>query len=722
MAARALLALALLGLALAAVPLGDGGGPTYIEGTVAGVPWTPEGSPYFLVGNATVPPDVTLVVQAGVEVRANRGVHLAVQGTLLVLGTPDAPVRFGANATAADAGFWRGIHGMNFQGLMLEHAILDDAEAGLTVFGGSASLVGSSLTGNFRGLHVQSGAATVLESSISQNTQAGLFARSAVVTVRNGLLADNKVGMDLAGAQVLAENTTFLGPTTSDLSLDLGSVAALRASALEAPIKFVDSASRVDVEGILAVSVTDAYGTPIGSASVVVEDNPNGSARIGTTANHEGRVPGLVVLERRVTMFGTVDFNPFMITASVTTPGGTSERTETVTVHRAADVTLAIPVDVAPPTPVTARFVTADEDAIAVFDATASTDNDPNLASTGTFAWSFPELGLVLTGITASHRFPSPGLYQGVLTVTDAAGNEAVLTFAVQVVDITPPAFTSVTVPERGALGATLAFEAAATDNDPGAPTAAIEWRFARGDRVITRNGERVEVAFDGAGPWTVTVTARDRTGNEISRDAVVEVVAPPPLNPWPYVAGGAALLAAAIGLATERGKVGFLTLFLPLYTRIKDEEVLDQFTRGQIYGYIRVHPGDTYTDIKRNLVLNNGTLTYHLDVLERQQLIRAITRGPRKMFYPTDVQPPQDGGGLHEIQQRLLRGIGEAPGIAVTDLAASLGISRQLALYHLRLLAARRLVRLERHGVKLCGVPVGSSVGDVGGRLEKSP
>jgi len=120
------------------------------------------------------------------------------------------------------------------------------------------------------------------------------------------------------------------------------------------------------------------------------------------------------------------------------------------------------------------------------------------------------------------------------------------------------------------------------------------------------------------------------------------------------------------------------------------------------------VHPGDTYTDIKRNLSLNNGTLTYHLDVLERERLVRAVNRGSRKMFYTMEVRPAEDGGGLHEIQQRILRVLGEAPGAAVPDLAAVLGISRQLALYHLRLLVSQDLVRLERRGLRLIAFATG--------------
>jgi DNA-binding transcriptional ArsR family regulator len=525
--------------------------------------------------------------------------------------------------------------------------------------------------------------------------------------------------MTLVAANALVENTTFLGPTLADASLDLASVAFLRMSSSESPPKFVDDASRVEIEGVVTVTVTDAFGVPQADARVLVEDNVNGTWSATAIANAEGRVAGLVVPEQRMSKLGSTDFQPLSVMGQV---GALQGRTD-VRLHGFAEVTVAVPADLTPPTPIATRFLAADEDVPVTFDASASTDNDPGFVATGAFVWRFPEIGVELNGITASHAFATPALVQGVLTATDAAGNEASLSFAIQIRDITLPSIVSVQVPATGGTGQLLTFTATATDNDPlFAQSGSYVWRFTRGTQTVQRFGPSVTLAFEDAGSWAVELTVRDPTGNEAVRSATVAIVAPPTPNPWPAILVGGALLAAALAAATERGKVGLFTLFIPLYTRIKDGDVLDQFTRGQIYGYVRMNPGDTYTDIKRNLGLNNGTLTYHLDVLEKQGYVRSVVRGARKMFFPLDVTPPEDGGGLAEIQRRLVKALHEAPGIAVTDLAASLGVSRQLALYHLRLLAGQGLVRLERRGVKLCGVPVSSNVRDVGRRIQESP
>jgi len=682
-----LLGLILLGLALAATPAA-GAGPTYLEGSVEGA-WTLQGSPYILVGNATVRPGATLVIEAGVEVRAEHLTGLEVLGRLEVHGTADAVVRFTANATVPDQGSWRGILASGGASLSIVGAVVEYAQVGV-------SLIASTLTAE--------------DVAFSHSAEGGIMADDSTIVVRRSLFHGNTFGLSLRTSQALVENSTFLGPTLDDVTLDLASSAVLRVCTLAGPLKVLDEASRVDVEGIVAASVTDRFGVPQGGASVLVEDNPaNRSQLLSATTDRDGRVPGVVVKQRTVTKLGERDFNPFRITAGTAPDLAFAD----VVVEGVRTVVLAIPKDLTPPTPIASAILAVDEDVPLTFDATASRDNDPDFAATGTFVWNFPELGVQLSGITATHAFVTPELVQGVLTAIDAAGNEALLSFAVQVRDVTRPTIGGLQVPAGGSIGETLVFEAQASDNDPlFAQGGQYVWRFARAGTSVELRGPTVSIAFQEAGEWTVDVTVRDPTGNEVSARRVVTVLAPPGPNLWPAVVGGGALFATAAALATERGKVGLFAFLLPLYTRLKDEDVLDQFTRGQIFGYIRVHPGDTYTDIKRNLGLTNGTLTYHLDVLAKQGFVRAVVRGSRKMFFPLDVRPPEDGGGLAEIQRRLLGALVEAPGIAIADLAASLGISRQLALYHTRLLAGQGLVRLERRGLRLIGYPMRPRVG----------
>ena len=111
--------------------------------------------------------------------------------------------------------------------------------------------------------------------------------------------------------------------------------------------------------------------------------------------------------------------------------------------------------------------------------------------------------------------------------------------------------------------------------------------------------------------------------------------------------------------------------------------------------------------DIKRNLALNDGVVTYHLARLEKDGLVRSAIRGARKRYYPADMRiPVENGGELHEIQQRILRFVEQAPGMPVAVLAEQLGVSYQLALYHVRKLSHGHQVDLERAGLRLRAYP----------------
>ncbi|UCF08423.1 MAG: winged helix-turn-helix transcriptional regulator, partial [Thermoplasmata archaeon] len=153
---------------------------------------------------------------------------------------------------------------------------------------------------------------------------------------------------------------------------------------------------------------------------------------------------------------------------------------------------------------------------------------------------------------------------------------------------------------------------------------------------------------------------------------------------------------------STEVGKLALLSLILPLYTRLKKEEVLDNEIRGMIRGYIIANPGDNYNSIKRALGVNNGALAYHLKVLERAKLIRSRQDGMFRRFYPSGMRIPRENGGeISEIQRILLSKIGESPGISQKEIANLLKLSKGVINYHVKVLLNKKMIRLEKKGRK---------------------
>jgi uncharacterized membrane protein/DNA-binding MarR family transcriptional regulator len=144
---------------------------------------------------------------------------------------------------------------------------------------------------------------------------------------------------------------------------------------------------------------------------------------------------------------------------------------------------------------------------------------------------------------------------------------------------------------------------------------------------------------------------------------------------------------------------LAIITQFLPLYSKIRREEVLDQYTRGKIHGYIIANPGEHYNSLKAQLKLKNGTLAYHLRVLEREGYVKSARDGPFKRFYPQEAAVPRHKSEFSSIQEIVLENIRAHPGITQNDVARKMGVSSQVVNYHIRNLVTAGRIRLQREG-----------------------
>ncbi|MGQ9581928.1 MAG: winged helix-turn-helix transcriptional regulator [Thermoplasmatota archaeon] len=202
-------------------------------------------------------------------------------------------------------------------------------------------------------------------------------------------------------------------------------------------------------------------------------------------------------------------------------------------------------------------------------------------------------------------------------------------------------------------------------------------------------------------------------------RAAAPGAPAPAPPAPAPASGGGRAVAAASllsaalaaiaiVGAETSRYKL--LTLLVPLYSKIRREEVLDQFVRGQVFGYIQANPGDHYSSIRQTLRLKNGTLSYHLRTLEREGFIFSRMDGVYRRFYPMGTDPARVAlrRGVRETHKRIMELIEQKPGVTPKELAVALGTSHQVASYHVRVLSRRGSIRLEQRGRNTLCYPSG--------------
>jgi DNA-binding MarR family transcriptional regulator len=163
-----------------------------------------------------------------------------------------------------------------------------------------------------------------------------------------------------------------------------------------------------------------------------------------------------------------------------------------------------------------------------------------------------------------------------------------------------------------------------------------------------------------------------------------------------------AAILATIGGAgSTEAARYGmFKFLVFPLYSRIKKEDVLDHFVRGQIYGYIRANPGVHFNLLKASLRVNNGTLAHHLRTLEVQGFVKSRRDRMFKRFYAMDVSIPDDDGiRLSDLQAQILGLVSGGNGPTQTEIAEKLSVSQQAISYNLRMMSREGMISVERTG-----------------------
>ncbi|MBN1390999.1 MAG: MarR family transcriptional regulator [Candidatus Thermoplasmatota archaeon] len=197
-----------------------------------------------------------------------------------------------------------------------------------------------------------------------------------------------------------------------------------------------------------------------------------------------------------------------------------------------------------------------------------------------------------------------------------------------------------------------------------------------------------------------------------VSNELPVRVKADPARSasiPVPIVAGGGAAAASVIMVgsaayfysASEVFKYRWLTLALvPLYSFVHDEKVLDHFFRGRLFEYIKEHPGVTFTALKNHFEVNNGTLTYHLHRLEKEELIDHRNLGRYKMFYADGVRIKGCEVVISQMDKDIIELVSRDPGITSAQVLADLRgeRSRRTISRHLKQLQRKGFIEVQSH------------------------
>ncbi len=179
---------------------------------------------------------------------------------------------------------------------------------------------------------------------------------------------------------------------------------------------------------------------------------------------------------------------------------------------------------------------------------------------------------------------------------------------------------------------------------------------------------------------------------------STVPPAAPPEFQALAMVIAIGTIALGAVVLGTPRGgEAAAVLLLVPLFTRLRRDEIRNQRTRGRIIQFIEDNPGANFTEIRWRLNLSQGGSAYHLQVLERSGEIRRVAHGPSVRFYPASFKfdaeqlPP-----LTYLQRRVLEAVLELRSAPFGRIATALGehgvtVTDKNLAYHLRVLVRKK-------------------------------
>jgi len=216
---------------------------------------------------------------------------------------------------------------------------------------------------------------------------------------------------------------------------------------------------------------------------------------------------------------------------------------------------------------------------------------------------------------------------------------------------------------------------------------------------------QRYLLNIDDEGDWDYKIgddfeiTKYEEDDNKITTFAIISV------------AFGAVVVFFYV-MITETGKYKFFALLAlalgPIFTRIKKDEALDQFQRGRIYSYIEQNPGSHYNKIMKNIGVGNGTLSHHLNMLEKMEMIKSRREGfMYRAFYTTGVNfPESEEYRFTELQHKIIKMIKNKDNISQKEIATTLGKKQQTINYNIKTLERNGMIKLTRkNGKTYCSI-----------------
>lgn len=139
----------------------------------------------------------------------------------------------------------------------------------------------------------------------------------------------------------------------------------------------------------------------------------------------------------------------------------------------------------------------------------------------------------------------------------------------------------------------------------------------------------------------------------------------------------------------------------IPLYTRIRDDKLLENETRKRLVDIIEEDPGLSQQELCDAVDAGWGNTTYHLQRLEQAGFVRSKKQGHHRRFYRQGTVENQDIDALGVLKNdnahKIARYLIQDPGAKQKDVCEALDISPSLAHKWIKRLEENELLESKR-------------------------
>lgn len=161
---------------------------------------------------------------------------------------------------------------------------------------------------------------------------------------------------------------------------------------------------------------------------------------------------------------------------------------------------------------------------------------------------------------------------------------------------------------------------------------------------------------------------------------------------------------------------IAVLPAYFPLYSGVSEKTTfIENTSRTEILRYIQVNPGVQFRAICSSLGLSIGVVQFHLAVLQKNGLIKAILIGKYKRFFASGKFSRKEMEIIATLKletvKKIIKTLLERKTVPHHELATKLHISSQGLTWQINRLQQTGLISENRNGLKVSYSLKGSSI-----------